>query len=151
MKEHKLKIAQEVWLQNIREILETPHEVLIDNARILSVDRTDYQLRTVDCFLAIWQAGEDDEFIITSNGFGIFEGINGDMGILGKFQFAYHWFYVISPKLALFLCHASFREEIGADTMQKRFGFNRSIFEYVPHPPPVPTYVATPEHVPDDE
>src|SRR5688572_2436198 len=96
------------------------------------MDRTDYQLCTVDCFLTIWQASKDDEFIIISNGFGIFEEIN-DIGILGKFQFTYHLFYVISPKLTLVLYHALFREEIGVNIMQKRFRFNHSIFEYVPY------------------
>ncbi|CAI2185524.1 2692_t:CDS:1 [Funneliformis geosporum] len=150
MQQQKLKIAQEVWLQNIREILETPHEDVQNNLQIFSLDRTDYQLRMVDCFLVIWQAGENDEFIITSNGFGIFEGVNGSV-MLSQFQFAYHWFYVISPKLALVLCHSSFRKEIGPDLLQKQFGFTRSIFEYVPHPPAIPKYVATPKEVPINE
>ncbi|CAG8471706.1 135_t:CDS:1 [Ambispora leptoticha] len=150
MHEHKLKSAREVWLRNIREILDTPHEDVKDNMRIFDLDRNDYQFRMIDCFLVIWQAGENDEFIITSNGFGIFEGVTGP-GLFGQFQFAYHSFYVISPKLVLVLCHASFREEIGPDTMQKKLGFNRSILENAPHPPAIPTYVAIPKHVPIDE
>lgn len=27
----------------------------------------------IDCFIAIWQAGENDEFIMADNAFGIFE------------------------------------------------------------------------------
>ncbi|GBB90544.1 hypothetical protein RclHR1_17530002 [Rhizophagus clarus] len=141
MKEHKLQIAQEVWLQNIREILETPHEDIKDNSRIFFVDRADYGLRMFDCFLAIWQAGENDEFIITNNGFGIFEGVNAII-----FQFAYHWFYVISPKLMLVLCHQTFRKEANID-----MGFKPSIFKDVPHPTAIPKYVGTPKHVPIDK
>ncbi|CAG8460524.1 1248_t:CDS:1 [Paraglomus occultum] len=134
MEEHKLKKAHEVWLQNIRGILETPHKNIKDDSRIFSVDRTDYQQRMVDCFLVIWQAGDNDEFIITSNGFGIFEGFSGILpfGQL-PFQFAYHWFYVISPKLVLVLCN-HMAEFVGSQ-------FNRkSILANAPHPRPIPVY-----------
>ncbi|CAG8620956.1 11475_t:CDS:2, partial [Ambispora gerdemannii] len=40
MQQHKLQIAQEVWLQNIREILETPHEDIKADLRIFLADRT---------------------------------------------------------------------------------------------------------------
>jgi hypothetical protein len=148
MKEHNLKIAQEVWLQNIREILETPHMEIENNSRIFWVDRTDYKLRMFDCFLVIWQAGENDEFLITKNGFGIFEGVDAKP----LFQFAYHWFYVISPKLVLVLCEQSFRKEIGFNT-EFHAGFRPSIFKNVPHPPAIPKYVSveTPKYVPPNE
>ncbi|CAG8629600.1 9054_t:CDS:1 [Paraglomus brasilianum] len=127
MEEHKLKKAHEVWLQNIRGILETPHNDIKDDSRIFSVDRMDYQLRMVDCFLVIWQAGDNDEFIITNNGFGIFEGFTG-IGPTGPFQFAYHWFYVISPKLVLVLCNHGLRSEFIEST------FSKSILADAPHP-----------------
>ncbi|CAG8655007.1 11715_t:CDS:1, partial [Paraglomus brasilianum] len=126
MEEHKLKKAHEVWLQNIRGILETPHKDIKDDSRIFSVDRTDYQQRMVDCFLVIWQAGDNDEFIITSNGFGIFEGFSG-VGPVGPFQLAYHWFYVISPKLVLVLCTH------GTEIIGSMFG-KKSILANAPHP-----------------
>nr|CAG8602399.1 2600_t:CDS:1 [Entrophospora candida] len=157
MRQHKLQHSREVWLQNIREILDTPHEDIKNNPRIFSIDRDDYRQRMIDGFLVIWQAGENDEFIITSNGFGIFEGVTGTM--LGglPFQFAYHYFYVISPKLALVLCHTSLRnerKEIGSDVWTETFktmGFKRSIFENAPHPAAIPNYVATPKYVPSHE
>ncbi|CAG8457570.1 11955_t:CDS:2 [Diversispora eburnea] len=62
MKERNLQSTREVWLQNVREILETPHEDVPDNPRIFSLDRSDYKTRMIDCFLAIWQAGENDDF-----------------------------------------------------------------------------------------
>ncbi|KAG9302082.1 hypothetical protein G9A89_021126 [Geosiphon pyriformis] len=150
MREQKLKKPQELWLQNIREILETPHEEIKDNLRIFTLDREAYELRMVDSFLVIWQAGENDKFIITCNGFGIFEGVNR-LGILVPFQIPYHSFYVISPKLVLVLCHTLFRTENGFEGIEKKFGFNRSIFEYVPHQPATPNYVATPKYVPPNK
>ena len=89
MRQHKLKRPQDVWLQNIREMLETSHNDIKDNEKIFWLDRDDYKTRMFDRFLVIWQAGENDEFLITSNGFGIFEGVTGS--ILGSpFGFSYH-------------------------------------------------------------
>jgi hypothetical protein len=139
MQQHKLKSAQEVWLQNIREILDTPHTEIKNNSKIFSVDRDDYKQRMVDRFLVIWQAGENDEFLITSNGFGIFEGVTGSVVTL-PFQIAYHSFYVISPKLTLVLCHSAFRQELQKDAVFELLG-RRSIFEDIPHPPATPNYV----------
>ncbi|CAJ0763762.1 2758_t:CDS:2 [Entrophospora sp. SA101] len=157
MRQHKLQHTREVWLQNIREILDTPHEDIKNNSRIFFIDRDDYRQRMIDGFLVIWQAGENDEFIITSNGFGIFEGVTGTMVGGLPFQFAYHYFYVISPKLALVLCHTSLRnerKEIGSDVWTETFktmGFKRSILENAPHPAAIPNYVATPKYVPSHE
>ncbi|CAG8490418.1 14385_t:CDS:2, partial [Racocetra fulgida] len=142
MQEHNLKNSLEVWLQNVREILDTPHEDVEGNSRVFFVDRMDYKLRMIDCFLTIWQAGENDEFIMTSNAFGIFEGINITGSSMGPFQKAFHWFYVISPKLLLVLCDSGFREGVGFEALDRILGFKkRSHFKDVPHPPPIPEYV----------
>ncbi|KAG9300651.1 hypothetical protein G9A89_023449 [Geosiphon pyriformis] len=148
MRQNNLKKAQEVWLQNIQEILETPHEEIKDNLRIFLIDRAEYDTRMVQCFLVIWQAGENDEFILTNNGFGIFEGTNNSLGIFGPSQFAYHWFYVISPKLVLVLCHPLFRIDNGLDIIEKELELRRSIFEHVSHKPATPKYAAIAKHVP---
>ncbi|CAG8729855.1 14054_t:CDS:1, partial [Acaulospora morrowiae] len=141
MQRQNLKRPEEVWLQNIREILDTPHHEVKDNMKIFEIDRDDYKQRMVECFLIIWQAGENDEFIVTSNGFGIFEGVSGI--IMGSpFGFAYHSFYVISPKLVLVLCPSYFREEVGGtEILYEMFGGQRSIFENVPHPAAIPKHV----------
>ncbi|CAB4481612.1 hypothetical protein RhiirA5_448560 [Rhizophagus irregularis] len=143
MQQHNLQKPKEVWLQNISEILDTPHEEVGNNQKIFSIDREDYKQRMIDCFLIIWQAGENDEFIITSNGFGIFEGVSGNMFGAFPFQYAFHSFYVISPKLVLVLCPTVFRKEVGADELYRFFGGQRSIFENVPHPGATPNYVST--------
>ncbi|CAG8703980.1 14898_t:CDS:1 [Acaulospora morrowiae] len=141
MQQQNLQRPEEVWLQNIREILDTPHWEVKDNMKIFKIDRDDYNQRMVECFLIIWQAGENDEFIVTSNGFGIFEGVSGNM-FGSPFGFAYHTFYVLSPKLVLVLCPSHFRKEVGeTELLYKCFGGQRSIFENVPHPAAIPKHV----------
>ncbi|CAI2178047.1 10662_t:CDS:1 [Funneliformis geosporum] len=140
MHQHNLQRPAEVWLQNIREILDTPYSEVKDNQKIFYLDREDFKQRMIDSFLIIWQAGENDEFIITNNGFGIFEGVNGVVFGELPFQYAYHSFYVISPKLILVLCPSAFRKEVGTDHLYKHFG-QRSIFDHVPHPAAIPKYV----------
>lgn len=49
-------------------------------------------------FLNIWEAAPDEEFIISSNSFGLYEGRMEPWGPL-------HRFYVISPRIVLVLCH----------------------------------------------
>ncbi|RIA89097.1 hypothetical protein C1645_825339 [Glomus cerebriforme] len=142
MKQYNLRRPEEVWLQNIREILDTPHSEVKDNQKIFTIDRNDYKHRMIDCFLIIWQAGENDEFVITCNGFGIFEGITGIV-FGAPFQYAYHSFYVISPKLVLVLCPSAFRKEIGTDYLYKFYDGRRSLFENVPHPAAIPNYVGS--------
>ncbi|CAG8716924.1 25993_t:CDS:2 [Dentiscutata erythropus] len=115
MQKHNLQNPQEVWLQNVREIIDSPHEDFKDNTRIFSVDKTDYGLRMIGWFVAIWQAGDNDEFIMTNNSFGIFE--------------------------ALVLCDCGFKKEIGFDALDKIFGSkHRTLFQNVPHPPPITEY-----------
>ncbi|CAB4423100.1 unnamed protein product [Rhizophagus irregularis] len=82
----------------------------------------------MDRFLVIWQAGENDEFIITKNGFGTFEGINEPLPQF-NFKYAFHYFYVISLKLVLVLCSVFLREELGHPFR------DQTIFENVPRPP----------------
>ncbi|CAG8434266.1 11188_t:CDS:1 [Scutellospora calospora] len=146
MKQNNIQNSQEVWLQNIDEILDTPHQDVKNNEQIFSADRMDYKRYANDYFLAIWQAGENDEFIITSNTFGLFEGVIVDKIFLdGRFQKvskAFHYFYVISPKLVLVLCDWGFRDGIGFEYLDNLFGFkHRSFFENVSHPKPIPDYV----------
>ncbi|CAG8754403.1 16194_t:CDS:1, partial [Racocetra fulgida] len=84
--------------------------------------------------------GENDEFIMTTNAFGIFEGINVTTS-MGPIHKAYHEFYVISPKLLLVLCDSRFRGGI-FEFRDNFLGIKyRSVFEDVPHPPPIPEYV----------
>ncbi|CAB4396870.1 unnamed protein product [Rhizophagus irregularis] len=128
MQKYKLKSIQEVWLQNIHKLLITEYKDIKNSFRIFMPDREDYIDRMMDHFLIIWQASENDEFIITKNGFGTFEGINEPLPQF-NFKYAFHYFYVISLKLVLVLCSVFLREELGHPFR------DQTIFENVPHPP----------------
>ncbi|CAG8496784.1 5656_t:CDS:2 [Scutellospora calospora] len=148
MQEHKLQSAKEVWLQNIYETIKTPYDVVEANPRIFSLDRDEFMFRK-NYYVVIWQAGENDEFIVTNNGFGIFEGVNG-MIFQSQFQFAFHFFYVISPKLMLVLCNNFFRNETTKNLMYKFFGRDHSVFENAPRPLASSRYIAPGEYREND-
>ncbi|CAG8546830.1 1548_t:CDS:2 [Diversispora eburnea] len=108
MLECKLQSTREVWLQNIREILDTKHKDIKDNLQILKPDRNDYVNRM------------NEVLDIPFPNF--------------QLQYAYHYFYVISPKLVLVLCSVFFREEL-SEVMPVWFKKYPSIFEGVPRSP----------------
>lgn len=54
-------------------------------------------------FLVIWEAAPDEEFLMSDNSFGLYEGRNEEVGPL-------HRIYIISPKIALVLCHPGLKE-----------------------------------------
>ncbi|CAG8580939.1 17331_t:CDS:2 [Dentiscutata heterogama] len=127
MQDYKIQHTREVWLQNIREILDTANKDIRNNLKIFSPDRNDYMDFMMDRFLVIWQAGENDEFITTSNGFGIYDGMNGFLPF-SKGHYAIRYYYVISPKLVLVLCSTLLREEF------RKSRPHSSFFNDVPHP-----------------
>ncbi|RIB16220.1 hypothetical protein C2G38_2091493 [Gigaspora rosea] len=132
MQDYKIQHTREVWLQNLREILDTTNKDIRNNLQIFSPERNDYMDFMMDRFLVIWQAGENDEFITTSNGFGIYDGINGLLPF-SKGYYAIRYYYVISPKLVLVLCSTLLREEFRKSRLHSSF-FNDNFFNDVPHP-----------------
>ncbi|CAG8721835.1 22325_t:CDS:1 [Dentiscutata erythropus] len=130
MQDYKIQHTREVWLQNIREILDTTDKDIRNNLQIFSPEKNDYMDFMMDRFLVIWQAGENDEFITTSNGFGIYDGINGLLPS-SKGHYAIRYYYIISPKLVLVLCSTLLREEFREFRKSR---LNSSFFNDVPHP-----------------
>lgn len=61
-----------------------------------------YSTQMAGFFLNIWEAAPGEEFIISSNSFGLYEGRKDPYGPL-------HRFYVVSPKIILVLCHVGFK------------------------------------------
>ncbi|CAG8738122.1 11371_t:CDS:1 [Dentiscutata erythropus] len=125
MQDNNIQYPREVWLQNIREIIDTTNKDIKNNLRIFGPDRHDYMDFMIDRFLVIWQAGENDEFITTSNGFGIYDGRDVPFS---KGHVANRYYYVISPKLVLVLCTTLLREEFREHMPHSNF------FKDVPHP-----------------
>ncbi|KAK0213249.1 hypothetical protein DFS33DRAFT_1269862 [Desarmillaria ectypa] len=112
------KTHTDVWLRILRYYLDTPHSQIIDDAMAIynehGMEKVHFQMLTnVDpnmehyealayqgqagmSFLCIWEAHETSEFILSSNGFGLWEGLSmsGDQ---------IHRVFVISPRIAVVL------------------------------------------------
>jgi hypothetical protein len=109
MREKGFKNLKQLWAHHLRVIMETTvdasgtwkdtirHEIMFDNAE-------HYISHFADFFLTIVQPESDtDEFIITENCFGIFEGAVEFDTPYGLQQFPYHVLAPISPRLAIVL------------------------------------------------
>lgn len=116
----------EIWLHVLEYYLDTPHSDLIaqgisageELAKVggiksllsLGVDpdlkhfeAAAYGSEAHNFFLVIWEAAEGEEFVISDNSFGLFEGIHSNI-LPGGVPVPLHRFYVISPKIVLVLC-----------------------------------------------
>ncbi|CAG8814005.1 4856_t:CDS:1, partial [Racocetra fulgida] len=71
------------------------------------------------------------EFITTSNGFGIYEGVN-ELFPFSHGHYAYRYYYVVSPKLVLVLCTTLLRKELRECGLVSDFFCD--FFKDVPHP-----------------
>lgn len=63
-----------------------------------------YSSQISNFYLAIWQAAPGEEFIMSDNSFGLYEGRKMPLGPL-------HKIYVVSPKIVLALCHVALKPE----------------------------------------
>lgn len=110
-----------MWLDVLRYYLDTPHPEIIEHGRkakredsrrryefphtiyaeidpnLENWQAVGYSDEADGFFLAIWEAAPGEEFILSANSFGIFEGSESPFGPI-------HRFYVISPRIALVLC-----------------------------------------------
>lgn len=59
--------------------------------------------RNMQMFLVIWEAAPGEEFLMSDNSFGLYEGRCEEAGPL-------HWIYVISPRIVLVLCHPGLKD-----------------------------------------
>ncbi|KAL7270825.1 hypothetical protein RUND412_006454 [Rhizina undulata] len=146
---HGMEHPRDVWLQNAEKIIETPHHDVVNNEDIFDLDREDYRANARERYIVFWEAQPGDEFIVTENAFGGFEG--GQIGDKPKSQvnmsgqelerhiytrdFMWHQLYVISPTLVIALCHGSLMNPELTRLQRKRFGLRRSLLESLPHQP----------------
>ena len=70
------------------------------------MENSDQKLREAHTFLCIWEAAEPYEFVLTDNGFNVFEGNCG----IALPSFAYHYFYPVSPKRIIVACSITFKQ-----------------------------------------
>lgn len=116
----------DIWLQVLRYYLDTPHAELVEHGRnarkellIQYLDyphsefdeidpslehypAIEYMMQADGCFLAIWEAAPGEEFILSNNSFGLYEGKQTLWGPSHKFN-------VISPRIALVQCSVGFK------------------------------------------
>ncbi|KAI5840513.1 hypothetical protein DFP73DRAFT_529178 [Morchella snyderi] len=138
---------RDVWLYNAEQTLKTPHSEVHANSGIFDLDREDYRVNARERFLVLWEAGPGDEFLLTENGFGGFEG--GQIGArqdsiinmgsreleqhLYTRDFMWHQLYVLSPTLVAALCHGTLMHPDLTRAQRKRWGLRRSLLENLPH------------------
>ncbi|KAF9285615.1 hypothetical protein BGZ68_003723 [Mortierella alpina] len=111
MRSNNIGTIQEVWLENLKGILQTSVDDIFNAAMTIIQDQNRlrgllaYKGRIhstellevedmISNYVCIWQAQEGSEFIITDNCFGCFEGHNG---------VNFHNFFVVSPQYAVVL------------------------------------------------
>ena len=117
-KTHGLKTDHDVWLHGLKYYLETPHHTMVAAAEWVREELGDqrfqemlrsrvalgiedwyaieYETLANYFFLGIWEAADDSEFVLSGNGFGLWEGlIDGNPGA--------HRLYIVSPRIAIVL------------------------------------------------
>ena len=137
MRAHGIQSAVETWLHFLRYYLDTSHsDIMRDGMALVEKygvkglrkmltnshippDLENYPAFTYLCqaggyFLSIWEAAEGEEFILTHNAFGLWEGLAG--GCPGL-----HRIFVISPRVALVLRSGLLRPESKCPINQSLF------------------------------
>lgn len=148
MEAHALDHPRDLWLQNAELILDNSHFNIATDPDIFDLDREDYRANARERFMVFWEAGPGEEFVLTENAFGCFEG--GGLGARKKLtiemtarehevrmytkDYQWHQLYVLSPKLVLALCHGTLAHPALTKAQRRRWGLRRSLLEDLPHP-----------------
>ncbi|KAF8245175.1 hypothetical protein K440DRAFT_635016 [Wilcoxina mikolae CBS 423.85] len=118
MEKKGFKTLKQVWAHHLRIILDTRIDVEgtwknIVREEMVPDNATHYIERITNCFLSVVQPeSDDDEFILTENGFAIFEG-NASWNTPTGYQFyVYHCLAPIAPRLMLVLRDNMLRTEL---------------------------------------
>ena len=127
MKAKGIQSAVEAWLHFLRYYLDTSHSGIMQDAaellekygheglqRVITesyippdLERfpaVAYYAQADGNFLSIWEAAEGEEFILTHNSFGLWEGLAGDC-------YGLHYIFVVSPRIAIVLRNVLLRPE----------------------------------------
>ena len=125
---HHLASSADMWLHVLRYYLDTPHhQILLDAKETMSkhggviqyhqklkhrVDPDDkhypavaYDKQANMSYLGVWQAADDEEFVLGHNSFGLWEGLVGG-------QPEVHRLFLVSPKLMVVLRTNVFRPDV---------------------------------------
>eukprot|EP00835_Amoeboradix_gromovi_P002282 NODE_126_length_18761_cov_0.476262.p2 type:complete len:557 gc:universal NODE_126_length_18761_cov_0.476262:4219-5889(+) len=127
MVKKKFKMPSDVWLDSIKIILESHFDDVVGNMDMFPFIRHEFE-NVKRCYVCIWEAPHDAEFVMIDQAYGIYEGVFP--------QVIYHQFYPISPKLMIVLVHPSLKEMPSANQLYASHGMS-SRFEGVSHDPPI--------------
>ncbi|KAF3922373.1 hypothetical protein AA313_de0202184 [Arthrobotrys entomopaga] len=147
---HNLNHPRDLWLHNAAIILDTPHHQISYHKLLFDLDQEDYRTNARERFMVFWEAGPNDEFILTDNSFGGME--------VGRLEakhtmpkrlkpsdlqkrlysrdFMWHQIFVLSPKLAVALCHGTMINSTLIREHRDRYGLRLSLLDKLPHPVP---------------
>ncbi|KAF3932156.1 hypothetical protein ABW20_dc0108269 [Dactylellina cionopaga] len=147
---HNLNHPRDLWLHNASVILDTPHHQVSYHKLLFDLDQEDYRTNARERFMVFWEAGPNDEFILTDNSFGGME--------VGRLEakhtmpkrlkpsdlqkrlysrdFMWHQIFVLSPKLAVALCHGTMINSTLIREHRDRYGLRLSLLDKLPHPVP---------------
>ncbi|KAK6355923.1 hypothetical protein TWF718_000301 [Orbilia javanica] len=147
---HSLNHPRDLWLHNATIILDTPHHQISYHKLLFDLDQEDYRTNARERFMVFWEAGPNDEFILTDNSFGGME--------IGRLEakhtmpkrlkpsdlqkrlysrdYMWHQIFVLSPKLAVALCHGTMINQSLAHQHRDRYGLRPSLLDRLPHPLP---------------
>jgi Protein of unknown function (DUF4238) len=161
-KTHGLESATEMWLHALRYYLDTPHVDLMHYGReirekhgdkliqmlLTRIDPNEEHFHSLayegvgsGFFTCIWEAADGEEFIMSSNSFGLWE------GVVSMFP-GIHRFFVLSPRMAVVLSVNLVRPEVFSElSKDKNLSFFSTLLD-VKHNSPIPTY---PGGAPTDE
>ncbi|KIK34372.1 hypothetical protein CY34DRAFT_812970 [Suillus luteus UH-Slu-Lm8-n1] len=128
MKQKDIRSAVEFWLYVLRYYLDASHsDIMRDAAELVEkygelglqkmmieshilpdlehFPAYTYHVHANNYFFSIWEAAEGEEFIVTHNSFGLWEGLADGSPDL-------HRIFVVSPRIALVLRHIMLRPEL---------------------------------------
>ncbi|KAG1840672.1 hypothetical protein C8R48DRAFT_781690 [Suillus tomentosus] len=155
MKAKGIHSAVEIWLHFLKYYLDSSHsDIMRDAAELVEkygevglqkmiveshippdlehFPAYTYHTHANNYFFSIWEAAEGEEFILTHNAFGLWEGLAGGHPDL-------HRIFIVSPRIALILRNIVLRPEVQAYV--KRVPFVSSLLNVNPTPP-TPIYAS---------
>ncbi|KAF3940577.1 hypothetical protein ABW19_dt0208827 [Dactylella cylindrospora] len=147
---HSLNHPRDLWLHNASIMLDTPHHQISYHKLLFDLDQEDYRTNARERFMVFWEAGPNDEFILTDNSFGGMEigRLEAKHTMPKKLKpsdlqkrlysrdFMWHQIFVLSPKLAVALCHGTMINSMLTREHRDRYGLRLSLLDKLPHPVP---------------
>lgn len=145
---------RDVWVANVWSMLQSEHFEIAGYKKIFDLDREDYHGNARERFMVIYKAPEKTEFLCTDTSFGVYEEteLGADESRMINMKpleyesrvytrdHAWHQIFIISPQIAIVLCHGSLMNPELTKAHRNRYGLRPSVLESLPHPVPANYY-----------